>query len=246
MARIDGAGVELEYTEAGPADGPAAVLVHGIASDARQHAATQAALAAAGRRAIAYDRRGYGASGAPEPYNATTVVEQTHDLEALLSGLDAAPALLVGDGFGALVALALAQRVPALVRGVAAADPPLFALVPEANEALSEQRRLLQEALVDGGPRAAVAQWLGGRVDDDALGRAQAAATGFFADYAGLASWEFTRRELRAMTVPVAVVTGASSAPPIVLAADRLAELLPAAWRVTDGDAVAAALGLGA
>ena len=69
-------------------------------------------------RVIAYDRRGYGASGAPEPYEGTTVEEQAEDAAALLRALDAAPAVVFGDGFGALVALDLVKRHAALVRAV--------------------------------------------------------------------------------------------------------------------------------
>ena len=61
-------------------------------------------------RVITYDRRGYGGSTAPEPYTRTTVNEQAEDLAALVGGLDAAPALLVGADFGALVVLDVLLR----------------------------------------------------------------------------------------------------------------------------------------
>ena len=111
-------------------------------------------LAAAGARAIAYDRRGYGASGAPEPYAATTVQEQAEDAAALLAALGAAPAVLVGDGFGALVVLDLLVRRPELARAAVLVDPPLHAFVPAATEALAAERVLLEEALREGGPGA--------------------------------------------------------------------------------------------
>jgi len=91
MAHIEGAGVALHYDERG--DGRPLLVVHGMASDAATWAPALDELAAAGARAIAYDRRGYGASGAPEPYAATTVQEQSQDAGALLQGLAAAPAL---------------------------------------------------------------------------------------------------------------------------------------------------------
>jgi hypothetical protein len=95
-----------------------------------------------------------------------------------------------------------------------------------------------------GGPEAGVEAWLGGRVSGEALARAKAAHRAFFADYAGLASWPASRRELRALDVPAVVLTGPWSPPHIVAAAEALAELLPAARRVGDGDMVAAARGL--
>ena len=70
--------------------------------------------------------------------------------------------------------------------------------------------------------------------------RARAAAAGFFADYAGQSSWSPSRRELRAIGVPVAVVTGPGTPPHIVEAAEAAAALLPGARRSTDGDVVGA------
>jgi hypothetical protein len=74
-----------------------------------------------------------------------------------------------------------------------------------------------------------------------ALERARAAHAAFFADYAGLASWPVTRRELRALDLPAVVLTGPWSPPHVVAAADALAGLLPLATRTDDGDLVAAA-----
>ena len=83
MAPIaDGAGVRLSYTERG--DGAAVLLVHGLASDAAAMAPLAPSSPGRGARVIAYDRRGYGASGAPEPYGGTTVEEQAEDAAALL------------------------------------------------------------------------------------------------------------------------------------------------------------------
>jgi pimeloyl-ACP methyl ester carboxylesterase len=234
---IEGAGVPLAYRELGPArpEGPPVVLIHGIASDAEALAPVAATLAGASR-VIAYDRRGYGASGAPEPYVGTTVEEQAEDAAALMGSLGAAGALVVGDGFGALVALDVMKRHAPLVRGAVLSNPPLLALVPEATEQLAAQRRDIEEAVHAGGPRAGVEAWLAGRADGEALARARASYLGFFADFAGLASWSVTRRELRAMVHPAVVLTGPSSPPHIVAAAGRLAELLPNAQRADDGD----------
>ncbi|MDP9345652.1 MAG: alpha/beta hydrolase [Actinomycetota bacterium] len=240
MAPIaDGAGVPLSYAEQG--DGAAVLLVHGLASDAAALAPLGAALAEAGTRVIAYDRRGYGASGAPRPYGGTTVEEQAEDAAALLDAVAGEPALVVGEGFGALIALDLVRRHGRLVRAVVASDPPLFMLVPAATAELSEQRGEIEEAVRTGGPEAGVEVWLGGRVDGAALARARASFRGFFADYAGLASWSVTRPELRRLGAPAVVVTGPFSPPHVLAAADELAALLPDARRSDDGDLVAAA-----
>ncbi|MBA2636937.1 MAG: alpha/beta hydrolase, partial [Solirubrobacterales bacterium] len=163
MVTVEGAGVPLAVTETG--DGPLVLVIHGFASDARHWAASLDALAAAGARAIGYDRRGYGASGAPEPYAATTIQEQAEDAVALLSGLADGPALVVGDGFGALVALDLLVRHPTRVRGAVLADAPLLAFVPAATAVLAAERQALEDALLAGGPAHAVTQWLGPDAD---------------------------------------------------------------------------------
>lgn len=233
----------LSYAELG--SGPAALLIHDIASDAEALQPLARALADAGARAVAYDRRGYGSSGTPEPYDGTTVAEQSRDAVALLRGLDAEPALLVAEGWGALIALELAVREPTLVRAVAVSDPPAYAFVAEATEELSAQRALLEQALADGGPPAAVAAWLGAdRAASESGRRAQQAHRAFFADYAGLASWAVTGGELRAVTAPVTLVTGAHTPAAIRAAADALARRCPAASRRDDGDLTAGAVAL--
>ena len=131
MPHAEGAGVALHYLSEGA--GPAVLLVHGMASDAPAWAPALSQLASAGLRAVALDRRGYGDSGAPEPYAATTIQEQAEDVAALLRAIDAVPALLVGDGFGALVVLELLVRRPDLARAAVLADPPLHAFVPGAT-----------------------------------------------------------------------------------------------------------------
>jgi pimeloyl-ACP methyl ester carboxylesterase len=235
---VEGAGVALNVVERG--SGPAVLLVHGIASDAQALGPVAEALASQAR-VIAYDRRGYGDSGAPEPYHGTTVEEQAEDASALLRALDPGPALVCGDGFGALIALDLAKRHRPLVAGAVLFNPPLFMFVPEATEQLAAQRAELEEAVRVGGPEAGVEAWLGGRAEGEALERAKAAHRAFFADYAGLASWPASRRELRALDVPAVVLTGPWSPPHIVAAAEALAALLPDVVRATDGDLVAAA-----
>lgn len=244
MPEVEGAGVALHYAERGA--GSPLLVVHAMASDAAAWEPALDELAGAGARAIAYDRRGYGASGAPQPYAATSIQEQAEDAAAVLIALDAAPAVLVGDGFGALVVLELLVRRPELATAAVLADPPLFAFVAAATHALSDERTLLADALREGGPADAIAAWLGdgADVDPERVARARASQLGFFADYAGQVSWSPSRRELRAIAVPVAVVTGPATPAHVVEAADIAAKLLPDARRSSDGDVVAATRGL--
>lgn len=224
LQRIEGAGVELAAETTGT--GTPVLLVHDLAADRRGFAPLVEALAgdpALAARTIAYDRRGYGDSGAPEPYEGTTVQEQAQDAVALLQGLGAADgdAIAVGDGFGALVVLDLLVRLPGLLGGAVLVAPPVNQFSGGAAAVLSEQRALLEAALRDGGPASAVEAARPGA--DPAL---RAAHRAFFADFGGLASWPVARRELRAVAVPVYVVTASATPPYLVEAADALAQLL--------------------
>jgi pimeloyl-ACP methyl ester carboxylesterase len=218
---IEGAGVSLDYSVRG--EGESVLLVHGIGGTAWPDLPG---------RVIAYSRRGYGDSGAPEPYLATTVEEQAEDAAALLEGLDAAPAVVVGSGVGALVALDLARRHRRLVRGVVAIDPPLFAYVPEAAEALSAERDALERSVRGEGPEAAVRSYMAAAgADPAAAAWAAASFRGFFADYGAPAGWAVGRRDLRALAVPVVVVDGPAPPRHVVAASDALASSVPGARR---------------
>jgi pimeloyl-ACP methyl ester carboxylesterase len=232
---VEGAGVALACEQHG--DGPAVLLVHGMADDAAGWEQVGEELASVAR-VIAYDRRGYGASGAPEPYERTTVEEQAEDAAALLRALDAAPAVICGRDFGALICLDLCKRHAELVRAAALVDPPLFAFVPAATEALAKQRQALEQALRDGGPQRAVEAYLGdiAAVAPERAARVRTAHRAFFADYGGLASWPVTRGELRSLAMPMAVATSGAAAVAVREAADALATLAPAAERIDGND----------
>ena len=156
---VEGAGVALNVVERGA--GAPVLLIHGLAADAEAMAPVAQALAGEAR-VIAYDRRGYGASGAPEPYRGTTVEEQAQDAAALLGALDAGPAVVCGDGFGALVALDLAKRHRALVRAAVLCRPAAVHVrargdrAPRRPSTPSSRRRCARA-----GPQAGVEAWLG-------------------------------------------------------------------------------------
>jgi pimeloyl-ACP methyl ester carboxylesterase len=211
-------GLALAYRERGA--GEPLLLVHGTATDGSVWRETLDALPA-GLRAIDYDRRGYGGSGAPEPYGGTTVEEQADDALALIEALGAATTLLCGHDLGALVCLELLRRVPDRVRGAALIEPPLLSLSPRGSEAMSKLRETVRLAAADGGPADAVTAFLaevGGQRALDLLGseRIQAAAgsrRAFAADLAASPRWAYTRRELRAIDAPVTVLAGGRDGP---------------------------------
>jgi pimeloyl-ACP methyl ester carboxylesterase len=220
--RVEAAGAELHVTEHGTGD--AIVLVHGMAAAAADWDTT-----ALPGRVIAYDRRGYGTSGAPEPYTRTTVNEQAEDLAAVVRALDAAPAILVGADLAALAVLDVLLRHTGLARGAVLLDPPLFAFVPEATEALSDERAMLEDALRSRGGAYAVEAWLGPDAGPARVARATATPRAFFADYGALATLPLTRSGLRSIEVPLRVVTSPGAPPHVAAAAAALLDVAPAA-----------------
>ena len=121
------------------------MLVHGGWTD---HTSWQLVVPdlAASRQVLTYDRRGHSRSERPDP----PASRRTHedDLVALVEALDLGPALLVGNSYGASIALGVAARRPDLVRAVSVHEPPLVdAVAPGAPLAVELQRvcRILEE-----------------------------------------------------------------------------------------------------
>jgi len=147
MPTLEARGVEIAWSERG--EGQAVLLIHETAADASVWDAVVESLAERAR-AISYDRRGWGASSAPEDYRRTTIEEQSEDAAVLLESAGAAPAVVAGAGVGAMVALDLLLRRPELVAGTLLIEPPVLQLVPTATEALSHDQRRLEIAAGSG------------------------------------------------------------------------------------------------
>jgi pimeloyl-ACP methyl ester carboxylesterase len=238
--RVEAGGVELAYDEQG--DGPPVVLVHGTATARSVWRETVEALGD-GVRAIAYDRRAYGDSGAPEPYGGTTVGEQADDLAELIEGLGAAPAAVCGHELGALACLDLVVRRPELVSGAVLIEPPMLWLSAAGTDAVGDMREAVSQGAKDGGAAGAVRAYLeavGGPdvaalLGDERMEAAMASPRAFAADLAAAASWTGGRRELRAAERDVTVVNGLRSGAVRQEATHALAGLLPNA-RLVDVD----------
>ena len=207
VVSVEGAGVPLAAVVRG--EGPSTVLVHGMGGTAWPAERLPG-------RVIAYDRRGYGGSGAPVPYDRTTVQEQTEDLACLVRGLGAAPALLAGADLGALVVLDALIRHEGLARAAVLVDPPAYMFVAEATEALSEQRAALEAELRAGGPAAIEA------------------ARARIIDFGAIATLPLTHAELAAIRVPVAIVSSDAARPHDLAAAEALLHAMPAAHGAGD------------
>jgi pimeloyl-ACP methyl ester carboxylesterase len=233
-ATVEAGGLALAYDERG--SGPPVVLVHGTATARTVWAETREALGD-GVRTIAYDRRAYCDSGAPEPYGGTTVGEQADDLAGLIEALGAAPAVVCGHELGALACLDLVLRHRQLVRAAVLIEPSMLWLSPAGTDAVSTLREVVEKAAFDRGAAAAVRAFLEAvdgpaalaLLGEDRLAAAEAAPRAFAADLAAAATWPAGRRELREVATPVTIVSGRGSAPVRRDAAEALAALLPSA-----------------
>lgn len=110
LNRFDLPGGHLAFRDDG--QGPLVVFLHGGALDHRSWNAQLDALAA-DHRVVAPDARGHGLSSTP-----TGPFRHCDDLAALLRGLDAGPATVVGLSLGGGTAVDLALEHPDLVAGL--------------------------------------------------------------------------------------------------------------------------------
>jgi pimeloyl-ACP methyl ester carboxylesterase len=222
--------VELSWRDRGA--GPPLLLLHETAATGAIWDPLIDAVGA-GARTIALDRRGWGASGAPESYAATTIEEQAADADALLGELGAEPAIACGAGLGAVVALELLLRHRDRFRAALLVEPPLLALVPEATEGLSADRVRIGEALSEGGPEAAIDLYLGGglpylgpgaeRIPEAVGAEARKRPMSLFAELGAVPAWSLRTADMLSLEAGSRIVVGAATPELLRSVADQLA-----------------------
>ncbi len=110
-------GVRISYTDFGGGGTPLLAL-HGTFGRGAIFAGLARELSGVAR-IIAPDQRGHGFSGHPDSYACADFVDDT---AAVLTGLDLAPAVILGHSRGGITAYQLAARHPELVAGLVIED----------------------------------------------------------------------------------------------------------------------------
>jgi pimeloyl-ACP methyl ester carboxylesterase len=137
-------GLELRVAEAGPANAPPVLLLHGWGSSIYMWRAWLLPLAAAGRRAIAVDLPGHGLSDKPNDDEVYTLGGQLATIRALLDELQLDRIDVVAQSMGGTIALELALTGEHRLGKLALVNPAAFGCVPVVPVA-----RALSPALVD-------------------------------------------------------------------------------------------------
>ena len=231
MPTLEARGVELAWSERG--EGSPVLLIHETAATGEVWGPVAAVLAE-GFRAIAYDRRGWGSSSAPDDYRRTTVEEQSEDAGALAESVADEPVAVCGAGTGAVVALDLMLRRADLVSAAVLIEPPLLQLLPMATEALSDDSRRLEDAAAAGhdlielylsgglpalGPGA-------GRLPDQVAAAARERPASVVAELGIAAGWRMPLARLASAERPSAIVISASTPALVRAASEALADRL--------------------
>ena len=113
FTKVDG--VRVHYQEAGQANAPAMILIHGFAASNLVWSKVFLEFAEAGFRVIAPDLLGYGYSDKPRHLD-YTIPRQAEMVVSLMQQLGIARAVLVGSSYGGAIAATIALDHPALVK----------------------------------------------------------------------------------------------------------------------------------
>jgi pimeloyl-ACP methyl ester carboxylesterase len=123
-------GLELRLLEAGPADGPPVLLVHGWAVSAYLWRHNILPLAAAGYRVLAPDLPGHGLSDAPRAAGSYTVEAFARAVLETLDACGVARAAVAGQSMGGKVVVQAALEAPERVSQLLLYGAVGFGLIP--------------------------------------------------------------------------------------------------------------------
>ena len=155
---IDGGGEQVRVLEAGPADGPPVLLLHGWGCSAFAWRHVLPALAEAGHRALAIDLRGHGLSDKPEDEAAYNTAAMVRHVAGVRDALGLARHALVGHSMGAVIARELLFADPARITHAALLSPAGFGRIHRREMGVLFSPRLMTQVLPLVITRAAVAR----------------------------------------------------------------------------------------
>lgn len=115
-------GGDLQVRDRGPAGAPAIVLLHCYTCSIHWWLDLEPLLAS-DRRVVSIDLPGHG--GSEKPRDGYSAEDQADLVAEALRDAGVRDALIVGQSLGGVIATALAERHPGLVRGVVAIDAPV-------------------------------------------------------------------------------------------------------------------------
>jgi pimeloyl-ACP methyl ester carboxylesterase len=120
VSQVDAGVLDVGYVEAGPADGPTAVLLHGWPYDIHSYVEVSATLGSAGYRVIVPYLRGYGTTRfrSVETFRNGEQVALALDVIALLDALEIERAIAAGFDWGARTADIVAALWPERCNGL--------------------------------------------------------------------------------------------------------------------------------
>jgi pimeloyl-ACP methyl ester carboxylesterase len=158
---LDVPGATIAYDVRGPlppADGRRPLLMIGQPMDA--YGFTTLAGLFPDRTVVTYDPRGLGRSTRIDGSAENRPDQQAEDLHALVRALGVGPVDVLGSSGGAVTALAWAAAHPEDLSTVVAHEPPLLALLPDAEAAFAAERAV-RDAYHASGWGAGMARFIG-------------------------------------------------------------------------------------
>lgn len=148
--------LRMHYVDAGPADGPVVVLLHGQPTWSYLYRDVITALGAAGMRVIAPDHIGFGRSDKPTEATDYTFARHIDWIHSLVVGLRLREITLVVQDWGGPIGLSVLAREPDRFAKVVATntilhtcEPTLAGKLTWAHHGVGADRILLQETLLD-------------------------------------------------------------------------------------------------
>ncbi len=136
-------GLNFAVTEAGSADKPLVLCLHGFPECSASWRFQLPVLADAGYYAVAPDLRGYGFTGGPKTVDAYRQSVLAQDVAALIHALDHQQAILMGHDWGCALTWQVARCYPELIRAVVGLSVPYGGPAPEPPT--DAMRRLFQD-----------------------------------------------------------------------------------------------------